>query len=95
MGCADELCPRTLVTMCNPVPMPMLARGTYRGYRWEVRHAGCAGFRCGYVRVPPDHPWYGIEGLSIMARAYGGAVTLADSSLGGLKVTLILPRVDA
>ena len=30
-----------------------------------------------------------------LPRAYGGEVTLADSSLGGLRVMLILPRVDA
>jgi signal transduction histidine kinase len=49
------------------------------------------------ARLDETAPGSGL-GLSIvdeLARAYGGAVTLADSSLGGLKVTLILPRVDA
>jgi signal transduction histidine kinase len=49
------------------------------------------------ARLDETAPGSGL-GLSIvdeLARAYGGAVALADSSLGGLKVTLILPRVDA
>jgi signal transduction histidine kinase len=49
------------------------------------------------ARLDETAPGSGL-GLSIvdeLARAYGGAVTLADSPLGGLKVTLVLPRVDA
>jgi C4-dicarboxylate-specific signal transduction histidine kinase len=37
-------------------------------------------------------------GLSIvdeLARAYGGALTLAESRLGGLSVQLDLPRAEA
>ena len=37
-------------------------------------------------------------GLSIvdeLARAYGGAVTLGDATIGGLKAVLILPRAEA
>jgi len=49
------------------------------------------------ARLDETAPGSGL-GLSIvdeLARAYGGEVTLADSSLGGLRVMLILPRVDA
>jgi len=49
------------------------------------------------ARLDETAPGSGL-GLSIvdeLARAYGGGVTLADSPLGGLKVTLTLPRVDA
>jgi signal transduction histidine kinase len=48
-------------------------------------------------RLDETAPGSGL-GLSIvdeLARAYGGGVALSDSSLGGLKVTIILPRVDA
>jgi signal transduction histidine kinase len=48
-------------------------------------------------RLDETAPGSGL-GLSIvdeLARAYGGGVALSDSSLGGLKVTLTLPRVDA
>jgi len=49
------------------------------------------------ARLDETAPGSGL-GLSIvdeLARAYGGAVALADSALGGLKVTLILPRAEA
>ncbi|HXQ14923.1 MAG TPA: ATP-binding protein [Caulobacteraceae bacterium] len=48
-------------------------------------------------RLDETAPGSGL-GLSIvdeLARAYGGGVALTDSSLGGLRVTLTLPRVDA
>lgn len=48
-------------------------------------------------RLDETAPGSGL-GLSIvdeLARAYGGGVALSNSSLGGLKVTLTLPRVDA
>jgi hypothetical protein len=48
--------------MCNPVttahPDVLLAKGIYEGYEWEVTANGI-GYRCGYVRVPPGHPWHG------------------------------------
>jgi signal transduction histidine kinase len=48
------------------------------------------------ARLDETAPGSGL-GLSIvdeLARAYGGGVALADSSLGGLRVTLTLPRVE-
>ena len=48
--------------MCNPVtttnPESLLAKGVHEGYEWEVTNNGI-GYRCGYVRVPPGHPWHG------------------------------------
>jgi signal transduction histidine kinase len=49
------------------------------------------------ARLDETEPGSGL-GLSIvdeLARAYGGALALGDSTLGGLKVTLTLPRTDA
>jgi len=49
------------------------------------------------ARLDESAPGSGL-GLSIveeLAKAYGGSVALADSALGGLKVDLILPRVEA
>jgi signal transduction histidine kinase len=49
------------------------------------------------ARLDETAPGSGL-GLSIvdeLARAYGGALDLADSRLGGLKVTLTLPRAEA
>lgn len=34
-----------------------LAKGIYKNYEWEIVHNG-HGYRCGYVRLLPDHPWY-------------------------------------
>ncbi|HXQ11867.1 MAG TPA: ATP-binding protein [Caulobacteraceae bacterium] len=48
-------------------------------------------------RLDETAPGTGL-GLSIveeLARAYGGAATLGDSSLGGLRVTLDLPRAES
>jgi len=49
------------------------------------------------ARLDESGPGSGL-GLSIvddLARAYGGSVSLADSSLGGLKVSVELPRSEA
>lgn len=48
--------------MCNPIttlhPEVLLAKGIAYGYEWEVV-SNRMGYRCGYVRVPPGHPWHG------------------------------------
>ena len=48
--------------MCNPVstkyPELLLAKGLHEGYEWEITCNGL-GYRCGYVRIPPGHPWHG------------------------------------
>ena len=49
------------------------------------------------ARLDESEPGSGL-GLSIvdeLARAYGGAVDLSDSGMGGLKVTLELPRAES
>ena len=50
--------------MCNPVstarPDLLLAKGVHLGFEWEVT-ANHAGYRCGYVRIPPAHPWHGLD----------------------------------
>jgi signal transduction histidine kinase len=48
------------------------------------------------ARLDESAPGSGL-GLSIveeLAKAYGGSIALEDSSLGGLKVELLLPRVE-
>jgi hypothetical protein len=50
--------------MCNPVstawPEALLAKGEFLGFEWEVTHNRLA-YRCGYVRIPPGHPWHGLH----------------------------------
>jgi hypothetical protein len=48
--------------MCNPVttnhPDVLLAKGAQDGLEWEVT-SNQIGYRCGYIRIPPGHPWHG------------------------------------
>lgn len=39
-------------------PDDVLATGEHLGFEWQVIH-NRHGYRCGYVRVPPGHPWHG------------------------------------
>ena len=39
-----------------------------------------SGAWCGYVLLPPDHPWYGIDTESLTVDCYGG-VTWAEKDL--------------
>lgn len=62
--------------MCNPVtvmnPGALLARGTYLDYEYEVTISGDGAYRCGYIRVPPGHPWHGRDAFGIDAWVHGG-----------------------
>lgn len=67
--------------MCNPIttarPEALLANGTHAGYEWEVT-SNRLGFRCGYVRVPPGHPWHGKDHDDVDAEVHGG-LTFAEA----------------
>lgn len=69
--------------MCNPVstncPDLLLAEGVHRGYLWEVTH-NRLGHRCGYVRVPPGHPWHGKDYDEVDAYVHGG-LSFAEADL--------------
>lgn len=39
-------------------PDDVLASGHHSGHEWMVVHNG-RGYRCGYVKVGPGHPWFG------------------------------------
>lgn len=52
-------------------PNDVLATGEHCGFKWQVIH-NCSGFRCGYVRLPPGHPWHGLDYDSIGADVHGG-----------------------
>jgi hypothetical protein len=52
-------------------PDAVLARGEWYGFRFLVMHNG-QGFRCGYVRLPPGHPWHGQDFHEIPAAVHGG-----------------------
>ena len=73
--------------MCNPVttrhPEVLLAKGIEGGYEWEVVQNRMA-YRCGYVRIPPGHPWHG-KGYDDVRAADGdwpdvhGGLTFAEA----------------
>jgi len=49
----------------------ILDRGTELGYEWVVSHNGL-GYRCGYIKIPPGHPWYEENYELVNARVHGG-----------------------
>lgn len=52
-------------------PKNVLSRGEHLGFRWIVMHNGW-GVRCGYVRVPYDHPWCGLDLEDSNVEVHGG-----------------------
>lgn len=69
--------------MCNPVsthrPDDLLDKGVHLGYEWEVVH-NRRGYRCGYVRIPPGHPWHGKHYSEIDPEVHGG-LTFAEADI--------------
>ncbi len=61
--------------MCLPVkvlrPECVIAEGSHAGFEWAIVHNGM-GFRCGYVKVEPGHPWHGQHYDNIDASVHGG-----------------------
>ena len=57
-------------------PQAVLGRGTHAGFEWNIVHNEM-GYRCGYVKVPPGHPWYGKDYDDIDADVHGG-LTFAE-----------------
>lgn len=41
-------------------PDDVLASGIHAGFPWVVLSNGM-GYRCGYIRVGPTHPWHGLD----------------------------------
>ena len=52
-------------------PDDVLAEGEHQGYQWVVVNNG-SGYRCGYVRVPPGHPWHGKDDMDLNLDVHGG-----------------------
>lgn len=52
-------------------PNDVLASGTHAEHEWMIVHNGM-GFRCGYVKVNPGHPWHGKDYNDIEASVHGG-----------------------
>jgi hypothetical protein len=52
-------------------PQDVISRGEHVGFEWMVVHNGM-GYRCGYAKVPPGHPWHGKGGDDVEAAVHGG-----------------------
>lgn len=61
-------------------PDDVLATGAHAGHEWVVTNNG-RGYRCGYIKLEPGHPWYGKDSDSIHEVAdvsIHGGLTFAD-----------------
>jgi len=69
--------------MCHKIkvrhPDRVLAEGTHAGHEWLVVH-NTMGFRCGYVKVDPGHPWYQKNYDDIECSVHGG-LTFAEADV--------------
>lgn len=52
-------------------PNGTLSQGNTEGFDWLVVH-NTMGFRCGYIRIPFDHPWHGKDWEDIDCEVHGG-----------------------
>jgi hypothetical protein len=60
-------------------PDDVLAKGEHLGVQWVVVNNGM-GYRCGYVRVPLDHPWHGKSHNDLNVEVHGG-LTFAEADV--------------
>jgi hypothetical protein len=59
-----------------------LASGVHLGFAWQIAK-NAWGYRCGYICVGPDHPWYAIPYGDIDAAVHGG-LTYAERGTAGM-----------
>jgi hypothetical protein len=52
-------------------PDRLLSEGEAYGFQWTVVH-NTMGYRCGYIRLPENHPWHGCDYDIIDASVHGG-----------------------
>jgi hypothetical protein len=52
-------------------PDRLLSEGEAYGFQWVVAH-NTMGYRCGYIRLPENHPWHGCDYDNIKASVHGG-----------------------
>ena len=59
-------------------PEAVLATGEHAGHEWQVVANRRLGFRCGYVKVGPGHPWFNKDYNGINCDVHGG-LTFAEA----------------
>ena len=60
-------------------PDLVLSEGTYLGFEWVTVY-NTMGFRCGYIKVEKNHPWYGVGYDDINVDVHGG-LTFAEEDV--------------
>jgi hypothetical protein len=56
-----------------------IEQDTFKDYEYAITFNDM-GYRCGYVKLLPGHPWYGKDYQKIWARAHGG-LTFSEADL--------------
>lgn len=59
-------------------PERILNKGVHLGYKWIVSHNN-RQHRCGYVRIPKGHPFYGIATCDTYDITVHGGITFSES----------------
>lgn len=59
-------------------PERILNKGVHLGYEWVVSHNN-RQHRCGYVRIPKGHPFYGIDTCDTYDITVHGGITFSVS----------------
>jgi hypothetical protein len=62
-------------------PGDVLARGEHAGHEFNVVHNG-NGYRCGYVKVGPGHPWFGKDDSEDFGAEVHGGITFGEADIG-------------
>ena len=58
-------------------PDRILEDGFIRGYEYIIAHNNL-GYRCGYVLLPVDHPWYGLDYSKLDNVIVHGGLTFSE-----------------
>jgi hypothetical protein len=60
-------------------PERVLAEGIHKGFEWAIVHNNY-GYRCGYVKVTSEHPWYR-KGYNIIGVKVHGGLTFSEADI--------------
>lgn len=56
-----------------------IEQDTFKDYEYAITFNGM-GYRCGYIKLLPEHPWHGKDYQKISAQAHGG-LTFSEADL--------------
>jgi len=62
-------------------PESILEKGEMLGFEYRITN-NFGGARCGYIKVPPGHPWHGMDFEIIPCEVHGGLTFSSGESEG-------------